>query len=810
MYAVLSGLCAIASPAKAATYSFLPASGAAAWDNAANWNPNSAFPNAIGDVVNLTSASGASLTVNLNADQTIGTLNLGSSQNVLTTIAAGTPGGILIFNASNGNTANLNMTEGFAASYQAIAATIRVGGVGTTLSINRTSLTQNALNLNSSIDVNGNTLLFNLTDTDTASRVQLNAVTSNITGTGTLIKQGTGTLGTSRNLTFAGDIDIRGGLFSMATGNARLSGFNRLTVSNTSVLKIGDGSGVVNITAANSRLSPSAAGGIHMNSGRIYYTSGIAAGANNEVAPTLHFDSGTATIDFSLGNTSGTNYTMTYDGVQRARGATWVLRSGNTLGTSATTVKLANSSGLSLVGGGGSVSSTTASIVPWMVGRSGGGNPESLTAAEFVTYDATNGFQTVTNYQTNISAATALENVSVTGGTVLASSRTINALRMVANANNTLDLGGNTLTVTSGLVLAAPTGTNVNNISNGTINFGAAEGILNTANTGVVVLSANLQGTNGFTKAGASTLTLSGSAAGVTGPVHVAAGILQMGAANRLNSTAAVVLHNTVTTQLASPKANIVTVLDLNGHNQEIGSLAGGGTDGGNVLLGGATLTTGADNTNTAYDGVISGNGNVVKAGTGRWTLNGNNTYAGTTTVNAGTLVVNGDLMNSSVTVAAGGVLAGEGSVAGDVTITGTVAPGDGVGTLSLNGNVSFASGSAINFELGTAQDLIGFAGASKSLTSAGPITMNYTLGAGFVEGQAYTIFDWSLADNFNVSAFNINNLVGAPAGYTAEYDLLATSVTVTLTSAVPEPSVLILCAIGMVGAIVVRRKMVV
>jgi autotransporter-associated beta strand protein len=78
--------------------------------------------------------------------------------------------------------------------------------------------------------------------------------------------------------------------------------------------------------------------------------------------------------------------------------------------------------------------------------------------------------------------------------------------------------------------------------------------------------------------------------------------------------------------------------LDLNGHQASLGSLSGDGTVIYDPLPMLVTLTTGLDNTSTEFDGVISGNINLVKTGTGTFTLGGVNTYAGSTTVQAGTL----------------------------------------------------------------------------------------------------------------------------------------------------------------------------
>jgi hypothetical protein len=93
----------------------------------------------------------------------------------------------------------------------------------------------------------------------------------------------------------------------------------------------------------------------------------------------------------------------------------------------------------------------------------------------------------------------------------------------------------------------------------------------------------------------------------------------------------------------------VVTALDLNGNNLTIGSLAGGGSFGGNVtsgVAGSVILTTGGNNTSTTYGGAIvdgSGTVAVTKTGTGTMTFTGVNTYGGATTIaGGGTMFVTG------------------------------------------------------------------------------------------------------------------------------------------------------------------------
>ena len=82
--------------------------------------------------------------------------------------------------------------------------------------------------------------------------------------------------------------------------------------------------------------------------------------------------------------------------------------------------------------------------------------------------------------------------------------------------------------------------------------------------------------------------------------------------------------------------------LDLNGFSDIINGLSGAGTVD-NVAGGGAsTLTVGANNTTSSFGGAIqntTGTTALVKIGSGTLTLSGANSHAGSTNVNAGTLV---------------------------------------------------------------------------------------------------------------------------------------------------------------------------
>lgn len=90
---------------------------------------------------------------------------------------------------------------------------------------------------------------------------------------------------------------------------------------------------------------------------------------------------------------------------------------------------------------------------------------------------------------------------------------------------------------------------------------------------------------------------------------------------------------------------NTNTILDLNGLKSTIGSLAdaAGNPTGASMLLGNGSITLGNDNTSTKFSGVISATdpaSGLTKIGTGTQTLNGVNTYAGPTIINAGKILL--------------------------------------------------------------------------------------------------------------------------------------------------------------------------
>lgn len=229
-------------------------------------------------------------------------------------------------------------------------------------------------------------------------------------------------------------------------------------------------------------------------------------------------------------------------------------------------------------------------------------------------------------------------------------------------------------------------------------------------------------GVNGasFTKAGTNTLILGGGN-NYTGATTINDGTLQ---------TAAGSLVQVLPDRSAVVLADVATaILDLNGVNETIGSLAGGGTTGGNVLLGSGRLTVGMDGTSTSFGGVLSGTGGLTKIGNGVLTLTGNSTATGSVIVQGGGL----SLAAASSNTLASGV---------NLSLTGRNA------TLTVNTNQTLGvltSGKNSILNLGTGATLSsGVANVSVTTTTVNAIAVGanvatFTAAHGLSEGMLLT-----------------------------------------------------------------------
>ncbi len=320
------------------------------------------------------------------------------------------------------------------------------------------------------------------------------------------------------------------------------------------------------------------------------------------------------------------------------------------------------------------------------------------------------------------------------------------------------------------LVLNGSNGFNGLNVNAGTVTVGtntaAGTGGIALANAttlagvdGVTLANAVTTAGGGTIDSGIGSFTLAGPVTGLGSITKIGTGNLVLNGGNGFAGLSVNAGTVTVGTSTAAGGGPINLAQDT--------TLAAG-ADGlvlaNNVVTQGANIDTGANALSLA--GQISGAGGLTKLGSGTLTLTGGNSYAGTTTVSAGTLAVAGTNAGpGAVNVLSSATLTGGGSIAGTVSIAdgATIAPGNGVGQLTVGGLV-LGNAATLAFQLGQA-NVIG--GVSNDLLQ---VNGNLTLGGklnvadsgGFGNG-VYRLINYSgtLTDN----GLTVTSLPGVYAG---------------------------------------------
>lgn len=260
----------------------------------------------------------------------------------------------------------------------------------------------------------------------------------------------------------------------------------------------------------------------------------------------------------------------------------------------------------------------------------------------------------------------------------------------------------------------------------------------------------------------------------------------------------------------------------------------------GGSLVGDLTVDTSQGGANAVGDvslnGVFSGAGGLVKAGTGvsgRLVLGGANTYTGNTTISTGTLQMGsaGSIASSGtisvgsgasfdVSVVSGGfslgagqVLKGSGIVVGDVAALGTIAPGLSPGTLTFANNLSLDNGSILNYELSGTDTTVGggindLSSISGNLTLGGTLNVTETVAGSFLsatEGDSWRLFSYT--GTLTTGVFSLGSMPTLSSGKTFQVDT-TTANQVNLV-VVPEPAtiVTVMVGLGMLGIVAARRR---
>ncbi|MCL1635850.1 autotransporter-associated beta strand repeat-containing protein [Luteimonas sp. SX5] len=298
-----------------------------------------------------------------------------------------------------------------------------------------------------------------------------------------------------------------------------------------------------------------------------------------------------------------------------------------------------------------------------------------------------NDFTGITTVSGGLLSVDTLANGGVVSGIGQSSSASANLVL----AGGGLQYTGGTVSTDRGFTLG--TGNGTVDVSNGAT---------------TLTVSGAVVGGGRLTKNGDGTLVLSGTNT-YSGGNTVNRGILRAGSTQAFGAAGGPVnLANTAG-----------VLLDLDGFNNAIGPLSGGGANGGNVTLDAATLTINGDGGN--YSGVISGTGGITRAGGGTQTFNGcNNTYTGPTSLQGATVSVD--------CLANGGIASGIG------------ASGSASTNLVLNsGGLNYTGGTITidrGFQLAGGTSTIGVTNAATTLEFTGQVIG----GGGLNKGGAGTL----------------------------------------------------------------------
>jgi fibronectin-binding autotransporter adhesin len=208
--------------------------------------------------------------------------------------------------------------------------------------------------------------------------------------------------------------------------------------------------------------------------------------------------------------------------------------------------------------------------------------------------------------------------------------------------------------------------------------------------------------------------------------------------------------------------------------------------------------------------GGSGGVGGVNKLGEGTMTINTNPTYNGTTTITAGTLLVNATHTGGDAyTVAGGATFGGDGSTDAAVTVEalGILAPGNSPGSLAT-GALALADTSILDFEL--AAPNAGITTDSDRIDVTGDLTLDGVLDVaaltGFgtpVQGDQWLLLTYTGALTDNSLTVGAAPLLDTGLSYAID---TTTTGEVNLT-VVPEPSTLLLATLGLLGLFGLGRR---
>ena len=254
--------------------------------------------------------------------------------------------------------------------------------------------------------------------------------------------------------------------------------------------------------------------------------------------------------------------------------------------------------------------------------------------------------------------------------------------------------------------------------------------------------------------------TISGPVSGGSGTIMVTLGTLNLNAPNAFSGTfrsavgGPLKIGDALAMQNATLDMNAADAgtVSLNNLNATLGALTGSR----GLALGSGTVAIGNNHLSTAYSGVLSGTGSLVKTGNGALTLSGANSYSGATSVNAGTLALG-----------ASNVLPATALSIGNATLD-VVTFSDSTGTLDVTATtakINLGTGAVLTFANSSAIDWTG-----GSLNITGTFVPGVSLRFGTTSG-GLTPTQLALISAPGFGSFVLNATGYLTAAATAGYD---------------------------------------
>ncbi|KPF47910.1 hypothetical protein IP87_09350 [beta proteobacterium AAP121] len=658
-----------------------------------------------------------------------GPMSVGSTGTGLT--LAGPVSGSVGLNKATSGLVSLTGTNTYAGTTSVTAGTLSVGDGG-----NTGSLGTGTVNIAS-----GSTLQFN--------RANAHTVSNTLLGAGNVLQQGTGITTISGSNGHSGDTTVNAGTLRVQ-GTSGTLGSSFVTVNSGGTLDLVGGVSLNNTLEVAAGGQVGASNGTNGLTGAVALSGGTAAfGLAGGTLQVFNTVSGSGALNVAAGNVALYAPNSHTGGTSVSSGANLALD-----GSSA-----AVPGGIAVAGTlnprNGAVLPNTITLGPGAALGGGGGVPATVSGSVVLGGDA--------NFFVTAGDITISGPISGTGNLTLPFG---GAQTLTFSGNNTYvgdtRLTGSNLTVNGGN--AIPDNSTVVVASAFTLNVLADETLGGLSGAGTVGHGSNvlrvganntsttydgaISGVGPFEKLGSGTLTLTGPSS--VGGTNILGGVLALQGANATLGGGVISIGSAQLDLLGG--ASVSNSLNANG-----GTLRG---DGGQVLgnlglIGDLTLLGGGSGLLVA--GVISGSGNVATGGTGTTTFSSAHTYTGSTTVNAGTLVLGAAnrLPDAGTLVVNGGVFdlgAGSETVANVQLLAGSIVNG----TLTSTGGYDVRSGSVSALLAGTA-------GLVKS--GAGTVTLsaqNSYAGATVLDGGTLVLNN---ASPLTLSALSLNQGTLAGSG---------------------------------------------